>query len=477
MSIGTFMILSFILHFTYCEIETVIHLNESNFNEVMTRKNPLLVVFYIPWSPFWLDLETENNRLPQILKTYKINLAYVNLVENPSFADRYNITTIPLILLINSDIGEEYLKYPGEFESNTLNTWLQRMVGNPIEKLDTVSKIENLKYNPSYFFSSVFFTDPKSNSEKFKIYEKISRKFLNLTFYLHDNQEGFDFYESKNKIFIIKKFDENLVEVHENFTEHELTMIFKKYGHPAWMNLEKMQFKFLFKNNIPGLILFYDRNASNVNELEKLMKDDLNIREKDNIMVLLSDINSKIEIKLAEYIGLEPQDLPAVFILDTREEQRNYKLNGEINRENIARFVEDWESNKLERYYKNERNLPQNNKVLNLNSKLFSNFIQNQKEKISFILFYTSKICLHSKQLENLFDSIAVNFASKDKEITFAKIDSSKNEIQDIKIDGFPTLKLFKSLNKSIEYKGERKLTEIKKFIEESLKNNMKSDL
>jgi protein disulfide-isomerase A1 len=52
-------------------------------------------------------------------------------------------------------------------------------------------------------------------------------------------------------------------------------------------------------------------------------------------------------------------------------------------------------------------------------------------------------------------------------DIVVAKMDSTANEVEDIKIQGFPTIKLFsKGDNKVIDYNGERTLEGFTKFLE-----------
>lgn len=51
--------------------------------------------------------------------------------------------------------------------------------------------------------------------------------------------------------------------------------------------------------------------------------------------------------------------------------------------------------------------------------------------------------------------------------VVIAKMDSTANELEDVKVQGFPTIKLFKKGdNKVIDYNGERTLDGFIKFIE-----------
>ena len=72
----------------------------------------------------------------------------------------------------------------------------------------------------------------------------------------------------------------------------------------------------------------------------------------------------------------------------------------------------------------------------------------------------------HCKQLAPTWDKLGEKFADND-EIVIAKMDSTGNELEDIKIQGFPTIKLFrKGDNKVVDYNGERTLEGFSKFLE-----------
>ena len=72
----------------------------------------------------------------------------------------------------------------------------------------------------------------------------------------------------------------------------------------------------------------------------------------------------------------------------------------------------------------------------------------------------------HCKQLAPIWDKLGEKF--KDHEnIVVAKMDSTANELESVKVQGFPTIKYFMAGdNTVVDYNGERTLEGLTKFLE-----------
>jgi len=86
-------------------------------------------------------------------------------------------------------------------------------------------------------------------------------------------------------------------------------------------------------------------------------------------------------------------------------------------------------------------------------------------EKDVLVVFY-APWCDSCKQLVPVWNKLGEKYKDH-KSIVIAKIDSAANELEDIKVEGFPTIKLIKKkTNKTVDYKGERNLEGFVKFLE-----------
>jgi len=53
-------------------------------------------------------------------------------------------------------------------------------------------------------------------------------------------------------------------------------------------------------------------------------------------------------------------------------------------------------------------------------------------------------------------------------DLVIAKMDATANEVENFKVGGYPTIKLYSKENKKgIDYEGEREIDDIRKFLEE----------
>jgi len=73
--------------------------------------------------------------------------------------------------------------------------------------------------------------------------------------------------------------------------------------------------------------------------------------------------------------------------------------------------------------------------------------------------------CGHCKQLAPVWDKLGEAFEDNEK-VVIAKMDMTVNELENVKVSGFPTIKLFSAGgNKEVDYDGGRTLEEFIKFL------------
>ena len=234
------------------------------------------------------------------------------------------------------------------------------------------------------------------------------------------------------------------------------------------------QFNIYFKKKNPALILYADNKSINCNKYGNI-RNEVSEKIERKLLVIITDIKEGISMRLAEYVGIKEKDLPLVSILDTRKDFKKYNMDGDINVENILKFVEKWEKNELKRQLKSEK-IPKINKgnVYIVVGKSFEKEVINNDKDV-MLLFY-APWCTHCKELSPKYEEVGIKLKDKNPKLLIAKIDGSLNEIENISISGFPTIMFFPGNQKDkkpIEYKGRRTTEDIIQFIKKNAYNKI----
>ena len=100
----------------------------------------------------------------------------------------------------------------------------------------------------------------------------------------------------------------------------------------------------------------------------------------------------------------------------------------------------------------------------NVNHNLLEGFDKSQAD--SFVLFHMNK-CPHCVDMMGEWNSFASSYDGPVKIMKIEKSEMGNSEYKDVKVSGFPTMKVFDANKKEIaEYSGNRKASDFKAFLE-----------
>jgi protein disulfide-isomerase A1 len=241
------------------------------------------------------------------------------------------------------------------------------------------------------------------------------------------------------------------------------------------MKFDKKSANIIFEKNQSAIILFADEKSKKWSEYEKLMK---NISDKLNykLKTVITDIKEVIEAKLAEKIGIKDKDLPSIRIIDTSGKyMKKYKMEGEINENNILKFIKDWEEKRIKSYVKsgNEPKVNNEDVFIVVGNTFEKEVINNNKDVM--VLFY-SPWCYHCKALLPKYEEVAKKLKAKNPKLLLTKINAIENEVESIGDYGFPKIKFYPGNKKDrppIDYDGDKSVEDIIKFIKSNSSNKI----
>ena len=457
-----------LLIFTLCADDfpidnDVMVLTDDTFDAALQKYENLMVLFYAPWCGHCKKFHPEYAKAAVTLKKENLILAKLDATVNKKMSEKYKIQGFPTTKLF---IKGNPIEYNGGRTEKDVVSWMRKKTGPVTTKIESEADLEKFKNDNEV--ALVYFGSDAKDLEEFT---KAARNDDEHVFATVEKNEIIERENVKPRtVLLFKKFDEGKNELKEEINENNINEFITKHASPRVMKFDDKAAQLIFGKNQPGLFLYVDSNSEKYKELYKLFNK-LADQVVGKLKVVISGVKEGLESRLAEYIGVSEKDLPCVKIADTRVDLKKYNLEGEITEDNVLKFVKDWEEGKLKPHLKSEEIPKTNNEpVYKLVGKSFNKEVI-ESDKDVFVKFY-APWCGHCKALAPKYIELAKKLKGNDK-ILIAEIDSTANEVEEVQITGFPTLKFWPAgkKDKPFDYNGDRSLDDMLKFVKEHATN------
>ena len=458
------IVLLFLISFTICEDDfpvenDVIILTDSTFDKAVAKYEYLLVLFYAPWCGHCKKFHPEYEKAAKTLRKENLYLAKVDATVEKKLAEKFEIQGFPTVKLF---IKGEEIEYTGGRKEQEVINWMRKKTGPATKLINTEEDLDKMKKDNDVVL--VYFGKDKTELEEFT---KVARKNEDFPFANVENEELAKKLGAKmSTIVMFRNFEDPIKVLEGTLKVKNIEEFIDAYSSPKIMKFDEKAAQIIFGKAIPAIMLYASEKSDKWNEYKKLMES---VSDKINgkLKVVLTDIKEGMASRLAEYIGVKENDLPSVRIADTRVDLKKYNMEGEINEKNILKFIDDWENNKLKPTLKTAEEPKDNNgDVFVVVGKTYEKEVINNDKDV-MLLFY-APWCGHCKALHPKYEEVAKKLKAKNPKLLMAKIDATENEVENINISGFPTVKFYPGNQKNkapLDYNGDRSVDDIIKFI------------
>lgn len=313
-----------------------------------------------------------------------------------------------------------------------------------------------------------FFED--SEAENAKLFLQVAATFDDIPMGIVFDEAVKKEFEMKEGLTIFRKFDEGRLNFDGKFETEEITDFINANRLPLAVEFTQASASKIFSGPIKNhLLLFLQKSSEKFDDLLAQFKGAAPTY-KGKVLFVFLDVSDAENKRVMDFFGISEADTPTVRYISLEQDMAKFKQDfEEISTENVKDFVERVKDGKVKQHLKSEQ-VPEDWDSKAVKVLVGENFneVARNTEKAVLVEFY-APWCGHCKNLEPIWNQLGEKFA-KSEDIVIAKIDSTANEIENISIRGFPTIKFFpKGSDEVVDFKGERTLDAFSKFLEENV--------
>merc|ERR1719179_68469 len=439
--------------------EGVLVLTNDNFQEAVDGNEFVLVEFYAPWCGHCKALAPEYAKAAGILaeKDSPIKLAKVDATEEGKLAEKFEVRGYPTLKFFKNG---KPMEYGGGRTADTIVSWVEQKTGPPAKALANAEEVTAFAEGKTVAVVGCF---KDETTDAAKAFLAVASNMDDIPFGITgecSDVEG-------EGVVMFKTFDDGKALLTEGLTEEEIAKFVSSESLPLVVDFNHETAQKIFSGEVKSHFLLFSSVAADDHESKVAILKDQAMKNKGKMLFVTINTDEEDHKRILEFFGIVDSELPTFRAIRLGEEMAKFKPEDDtFDAANVKSFVSDFLAGNLKQHLMSEE-VPEDwdkEGVKVLVGKNFHEVAMNE-EKDVLVEFY-APWCGHCKQLAPIYDKLGLEF--KDSEdVIIAKMDSTANEVEDIKVQGFPTIKLFKKeTNEVIDFAGERTLEGMKKFLE-----------
>jgi len=449
------------------EEEGVLVLTTDNFDAAIAEHQHILVEFYAPWCGHCKSLAPEYAKAATQLKEdgSPVKLGKVDATIETSLGEKFGVRGYPTLKFFN---GGKPTEYGGGRTAVDILGWLNKKTGPPAKTLNTAEDLKAFIDSAEVVVVG-FFAEPSVDAAA--IFLTAAAEIEGVPLGVVASAEiAATQSVSGDAVVLFKKFDEgrNEISAADGLTADAVKKLVQDNSLPLVIEFTQETAQKIFGGDIKNhLLLFVDKLADNFAKIHT----EFGVAAKNHkgrVLFILINVGEDENERILEFFGLSKADCPTVRLINLGEDMTKYKPEDlSLDADGISAFVQSFVDGKLKPFLMSEE-IPEDWDTAPVKVLVGKNFDAVAKDPAKNVLveFY-APWCGHCKQLAPIWDQLAEKFEGSE-DIVVAKMDSTANELTDVKVHSFPTIKYFPAgaEGKVVDYNGERTLDGFVKFLE-----------
>lgn len=446
------------------EEDDVLVLTKDTFDSALAEFPDILVEFYAPWCGHCKALAPEYAKAAKALKeeSSPLRLAKVDATEETSLSEKFEVRGYPTLKFFHYGKPSDY---KGGRTSSEIVNWLKKRTGPAAISVDSVELVKTMTEKEEVFVVG-FFKDQDSAAAK--AFKEVAGDLDDVVFGITSDEAVFSEYKiSGEAVALFKNFDEGRADMTDAISTENVHQFVKANRLPLVTEFTQESASKIFGGDVKNhMLLFVSKKADEFQphfDVFKEVAQDF----KGKVLFIYINIDEEDNVRILEFFGLKATECPTYRYIHLGEDMLKYKPDtSDITADSVSSFVASILDGKRQPHLNTEE-IPDDWDAKPVKVLVGKNFdeVARDKSKNVLVEFY-APWCGHCKQLAPIWEELGEKYKDSEDSV-IAKMDATANELADVKIRGFPTIKFFpKNSDEIIDYNGERTLDGFVKFLE-----------